>query len=190
MAKENTREKIVKTALRLFSIYGYSNTTTKLIAKEAGVNEVTIFRYFGNKDNLFQESTKDYVEELNFVDRVNKIYELDFEEVVLKVGLEYLSYCFDNEYIYKIQLKMQDNIEGFEKLKLSKNYIKGFEIYLTSLQNEGKLKAGEPNVLANSFILSILGIFTYYVLENDCTKEYVYDNVKQHIDIFVAYQNK
>ncbi len=188
MSKQDTREKIVKTSLRLFSIYGFSNTTTKLIAKESGVNEVTIFRYFGNKNNLFQEATKDYVEALKFIDRVDKIYELDFEEVILKIGLEYLNLCFDNEYIYKVQLKMQDNIKEFERLKLSKTYIKGFEIYLSSLKKKGTLKNGEPIHLANSFILGILGIFTYYVLCDSVKKEFVYDNVKQHIDMFIKYQ--
>ncbi len=187
MPKKDTREKIIKSSLKLFSIYGFKNTTTKLIAKEAGVNEVTIFRYFGTKDNLFQEATKDYVSSLNFLDRVNKIYKLDFEDVILKVGLEYLNYCFDNEYIYKIQLKMQDNIEGFDKLKLSKNYIEGFAMYLSKLKGDGALK-GEPFELASSFILGILGIFTYYVLEKEASKKFVYDSVKLQISMFIEYQ--
>ena len=48
-----TSEKIMKVSLKLFSEQGYYPTTTKQIAEEAGVNELTIFRHFGSKSNLF-----------------------------------------------------------------------------------------------------------------------------------------
>ena len=49
---EATRERIISAALDLFSREGYSRTSTRGIAKEAGVNEVTLFRHFGSKKNL------------------------------------------------------------------------------------------------------------------------------------------
>lgn len=53
-----TKEKILKSALKLFSQKGYLGTTTKEIAKEAQVAEVTLFRYFASKENLFIEVLK------------------------------------------------------------------------------------------------------------------------------------
>lgn len=50
----DTREKIIKAALRLFGENGYSATSTRAIASEAGINEVTLFRHFGSKQNLFE----------------------------------------------------------------------------------------------------------------------------------------
>lgn len=41
------------TGLRLFAEKGFKATTTKEIAKKAGVNEVTLFRTFGSKKALF-----------------------------------------------------------------------------------------------------------------------------------------
>lgn len=47
-----TREKIVKAALKVFSEKGYNGATTSEIAREAGVAEGTIFRYFPTKKDL------------------------------------------------------------------------------------------------------------------------------------------
>tara|TARA_R110002124_G_scaffold77677_1_gene207952 strand:+ start:375 stop:896 length:522 start_codon:yes stop_codon:yes gene_type:complete len=46
------KEKILKSAIQLFSELGYSSTSTSKIAKSAGVSEGLIFRHFGNKEGL------------------------------------------------------------------------------------------------------------------------------------------
>ncbi len=52
---QETREKIMQAAVRLFSEEGYRGTTTRKIAEAAGVNESTLFRTFESKDTLFRE---------------------------------------------------------------------------------------------------------------------------------------
>jgi len=47
-----TRQRIVNTALELFASKGITETTTRQIADFAKVNEVTLFRHFGNKHGL------------------------------------------------------------------------------------------------------------------------------------------
>ena len=47
------REVILCTAARLFAERGFSNTSTILLAQEAGVAEGTIFRHFKSKENIF-----------------------------------------------------------------------------------------------------------------------------------------
>lgn len=46
------REKILSTALRLFTLYGVDATPTARISKEAGVSTGTLFYYFPDKDKL------------------------------------------------------------------------------------------------------------------------------------------
>lgn len=48
----STRVRLIKAALELFSSQGVTETTTKAIAELAQVNEVTLFRQFGNKQGL------------------------------------------------------------------------------------------------------------------------------------------
>ena len=71
--KQETRSKIMEIALRLFSEQGYYSTTTRQISQEAGVNEITLFRHFGTKEKLFQETTEHYVVNLNIKGKINKL---------------------------------------------------------------------------------------------------------------------
>ncbi len=48
----STRKRLIQAALELFSAQGVSATTTRQIAEKAEVNEVTLFRNFGNKHGL------------------------------------------------------------------------------------------------------------------------------------------
>jgi AcrR family transcriptional regulator len=48
----STRARLINAALELFSSQGVTETTTKAIAELAQVNEVTLFRQFGNKQGL------------------------------------------------------------------------------------------------------------------------------------------
>ncbi len=50
--KEAIREKIVKAALSLFQSKGFDSTTTKAIARKAGIAEGTVFNYFKSKDDI------------------------------------------------------------------------------------------------------------------------------------------
>ncbi|MGB3760650.1 MAG: TetR/AcrR family transcriptional regulator, partial [Rivularia sp. (in: cyanobacteria)] len=47
-----TRQRIINAAVELFAAQGVTETTTKAVAKSAQVNEVTLFRHFGNKHGL------------------------------------------------------------------------------------------------------------------------------------------
>ncbi|HEX9483237.1 MAG TPA: helix-turn-helix domain-containing protein [Gemmatimonadaceae bacterium] len=49
-----SRERILEAASRVYSKHGFRGATTRLIAQEAGVNEVTLFRTFGSKSALMQ----------------------------------------------------------------------------------------------------------------------------------------
>jgi AcrR family transcriptional regulator len=46
------RNKILNAAARVYAIHGWRGATTRRIAEEAGVNEVTLFRQFGSKEAL------------------------------------------------------------------------------------------------------------------------------------------
>lgn len=48
----STRQRLIYAALQLFSTQGITETTTRQIAELAHVNEVTLFRHFGNKQGL------------------------------------------------------------------------------------------------------------------------------------------
>lgn len=54
----NRKQKIAETAQELFAARGYENTSTQLIARQAGVSEALIFKHFGSKDLLLEHVIK------------------------------------------------------------------------------------------------------------------------------------
>lgn len=52
----DVRDKLLSAALRVFEESGSRGATTRRIATEAGVNEVTLFRHFGSKSALLSEA--------------------------------------------------------------------------------------------------------------------------------------
>jgi len=48
----NRKQSIATAAESLFAARGYEQTSTQLIAKEAGVSEALVFKHFGSKDKL------------------------------------------------------------------------------------------------------------------------------------------
>ncbi|MEU4313025.1 TetR family transcriptional regulator [Nocardia sp. NPDC024068] len=54
-----TRVAILSAAQELFAERGYERATVRDIATRAGVNQALLFRYFGNKDELFRATMTD-----------------------------------------------------------------------------------------------------------------------------------
>lgn len=53
MPGDERRKQIIETAISLFSQRGFNGTTTKEIAKAAGVSEAMVFKHFSTKDELY-----------------------------------------------------------------------------------------------------------------------------------------
>ena len=51
----DTEERILDAALKVFASEGYAGATTRKIAQEANVSEMTLFRKFQSKENLLKE---------------------------------------------------------------------------------------------------------------------------------------
>lgn len=58
---EDTRRRILETALDLFAAHGYEGASTRQIAEGAGVNLPAIQYYFGNKEGLYRAIIEDIV---------------------------------------------------------------------------------------------------------------------------------
>lgn len=53
MSGDERRNQILRVAIKLFSQRGFSGTTTKEIARAAGVSEAMVFRHFATKSELY-----------------------------------------------------------------------------------------------------------------------------------------
>ncbi|MCR3758480.1 TetR/AcrR family transcriptional regulator [Clostridium felsineum] len=68
---KNTKEKIIKTAIKVFSEYGYYQTTTIELAKAANVSIGCFYSYFKDKDSIFLEILNRYDEK--FIKMTNEM---------------------------------------------------------------------------------------------------------------------
>jgi AcrR family transcriptional regulator len=55
------RSRIIEAAARIYAAHGYRGATTRRIAEEAGVNEVTLFRQFGSKSALLDAMVEAFI---------------------------------------------------------------------------------------------------------------------------------
>ena len=115
--EKTTQEKIFAAALALFAEHGYKATTTKAIAEKAGVNEVTLFRNYSNKENLFMELIK--VEAEGKLKIVSHEFEPtgDLVEDLTQVGMWMNQNMYENSALLKILIvEVSNQPEIFEIL--------------------------------------------------------------------------
>lgn len=184
----DTSKKIMKVALKLFSEQGYYPTTTKQIAEEAGVNELTIFRHFGSKSNLFQVTTEHYVLDSKIDSILKNTEDLNFEEAMFLITNRIYKLLIQNTKLYKVQMKLADNEKDFVKLKLSRKIISILKDYFEVLKENNKIK-GEPYIMAVTLINSLLGAFTIeilgdYTVSNIKWEELVEEHTKQFVSLY------
>lgn len=74
--KEEVREKILASALTAFRENGYSGASMRLIANNAGVSLGNVYRYFKNKDDLFNAVVEPvYKSYISFINEIGNIVE-------------------------------------------------------------------------------------------------------------------
>ena len=182
-----TSENIMREAIKLFAEQGYYQTTTKQIAEKAGVNELTIFRHFGSKSNLFQVTTEHYVIDSHVDEILADLNGNSFEEDMQVIGLRIYELLIKNTKLYKVQMKLADNEKDFVKLKLSRKLIAVLKEYFEKL-NEQKIVKGNPELMAITLINSLLGAFTVEILSENTITEISYEGlVKEHTKQFVCF---
>ncbi len=185
--QEKTKEKILKSALKLFSEKGFLGATTKEIAKNAGVSEVTLFRHFSSKEKLFEEVINRYsflpklkevlqeAEKLPYPESLKLIAESFLEVLEMKKSLVRIMLSEKHRYPEKIKKIYKTIIENIFQLLSS---------YFSSLQEKGILREFDTKYASMAF----LGMFFSYFLwkggeENKISSEDE-DVIKIFTDLF------
>ena len=180
-----TKEKILKAAKRLFSEKGYNETSTKLIAREAKVNEVTIFRLFETKSKLLQEIITNFAFEGNIIDKIKQEITGELVKDLYIFADVYYKFLENNIDVYKIQIK--EIAEEGETFTNSINYVAFMRDYLQKKKDEDTF-TGSPQMIASTMVTLIFGVFSFDVYNPDIyTEEVHHDSViKEFVDHVVA----
>lgn len=101
----DTREAILQSSLESFSRKGYVGATISAIAKQAGVNNLTVFRHFQNKENLFRETLNRYADIPLDADGLNRrIDGKSASESLAVISGAFFELMFKNIHIFRVYI--------------------------------------------------------------------------------------
>ena len=148
----STDEKIIKATFSILQKEGFTKATTKKIAAEAGVNEVTIFRKFQNKNNLV-ETTKEYYLE-RFLEKLEEIFDFyeddEIEGYLQSNFLGLLELSEDDFSIIKVAMEEVRDVPERKQLisRITGTVIDKLEEFFKSQIEKGNIRSVDSRVLA------------------------------------------
>ena len=141
------RAAIVRTAVRLFTAQGFYGTPTAQIAKEAGVSNGTLFRYFPTKEDLINNvyyeikgNTGKYLSE-------GLDQETTIEDKARHMWRNIICWGVTNpdDFLFVEQFSNSPLITKLPEEELMKNYAGTYEVFLQMIKM-GTLKNVDPEV--------------------------------------------
>lgn len=159
-----TKENLIDTALELFSSKGYTGTTVKDIAKEAGVTDGLIYHYFSSKEELLHAVLVKH----NFLDDVQDILqfrdELPVDQKLYRLGKRLLELMVNkSSFVILVFGEAQRNPMMAEKLEgLINEGVTALGGFLETRAKNGEIKQIDQKSLARHFIGSLFLYFMTY----------------------------
>ena len=149
---QDTEDKILDATIKLLDKDGWKGATTKRIASEAGVNEITLFRKFHNKEQLLKAAKKRsasrFLEELDLLFKIDDSQDI---ETYLKTIWKNASKMIDKR-INLIRISMEEvrDIPFDEKVlpKISRMIIEHLVNYFQKKIDQGLIRDINPEVAA------------------------------------------
>lgn len=171
MCTINTEDKILNASIVLFSQKGYSAVTTKEIAKGAGVSEMTLFRHFESKHNLFEKVFDKFVFSPKFIALVEGL-EWDLERDLNKICSSYQDTLSKNRKIILMHFKNEELNPDFDTalFNFPNEFKKLLCYYFEEMRNRGAIREN-PETLAMSFLATNFGLFITTLIMNKLTFE-------------------
>src|SRR5260370_42373215 len=74
LAAPDRKKQLIDMAMKLFSEQGFDGTSTREIAKAAGINEAIIFRHFKTKEDLYRAVLADRIESRGRNRRIRELH--------------------------------------------------------------------------------------------------------------------
>jgi AcrR family transcriptional regulator len=190
MKRVDTKEKLLKATLKLISEKGYLGATTREIAQEAGVTELTLFRRFGSKERLFEELLNSYTFLPMLRDLLPELDGLAYEDALGLIATRFLLSLKERKSMVRI---MYSEVTIYPE-KVRRVYNKFIDEmrstlanYFEVLQDRGILRKTISPELAARVLLWIL--FSYFRSEEimrplGMKKKSMKKNVQEIVDIF------
>lgn len=187
---KSTRNRILETSLKLFSQKGYLGATTKEIAKEAGIAEITLFRHFPSKEELFETVITEYSFLPALKGILKEIADMEYSEALSLIAKRFLETLSSRKDLIQI---MHSEMHRYpDKIHIIHNsivddVIKTLASYFEKLKAKGLLTEFDSELGARAFLGMFFSYFTAQELK--MRKKYKGDDtemtIKEYVNIFV-----
>ncbi|MXQ54408.1 TetR/AcrR family transcriptional regulator [Shimazuella alba] len=180
--KKQTKEAIMKHAIKLFKQKGYENVTVEEITIACGIAKGTFFNYFPKKEHILLHVTDTYMDLLNEIvhkhqegtlrDRISHIFH-DLLQIYLK--------HFD-----LLRFTLEETMRSAIRSETGSTNIKRFQETLSTLIEKEKNNASFPKRWESDKVAAILvGIFFHTIINwsSDVDKEKMMEMIQQQLDI-------
>lgn len=187
--EEDTRTKILQAALKLFAKRGYEATTTKDLAKSAGVAEGTLFRHFSNKKAILIEvATAGWVDILT--DLLTELSEMGNYQAVSQVmrrrmlnmrkNGDLMRVCFIEAQYHP---ELRESIQGEVISKMTDVA----EAFFETAMEKGIYRPMNPKIVAKVFlgIFAIAGFSEETIMNPDASPKAMQEMAEGISDIFL-----
>ncbi|MGL5831730.1 MAG: TetR/AcrR family transcriptional regulator [Waterburya sp.] len=187
--EEDTRTKILQAALQLFAKRGYEATTTKDLAKSAGVAEGTLFRHFSNKKAILIEvATAGWVDILT--DLLTELSEMGNYQAVSQVmrrrmlnmrkNGDLMRVCFIEAQYHP---ELRENIQAEVISKMTDVA----EAFFETAMEKGIYRRMNPKIVAKVFlgIFAIAGFSEETIMNPDASPKAMQEMAEGISDIFL-----
>jgi len=157
---KQTREKIIDAAKVLFEKNGYSAATTREIAELAGVSEVTLFRHFETKRNLFELTVHSCMHPYKLQDylktQVQYDLDVDLKEIAFNMMETYQQNLPMIKMIFKDQMGATMSKMDFRHREHNAQH--ALVGYFEKMHTLGKINV-DPKMAFKFFITNVTGFF-------------------------------
>lgn len=158
---EETHQRIFTAASQLFAEKGYAETTTRAIAEAAGINEVTLFRHFGSKENLVKTIMEQHGGAAIASDLQARLSG-DYEKDLALIGNAIMKVMTERSDAMRMAICEAGNFPELQQVVAEnpRQLRHMLARYFKDQMSKGILTQGHPEVLAQAF----LGMFFSYVV--------------------------
>ncbi len=161
-----TKDRILKAALQLFSRNGFTAATTKDIAKEASVAEVTLFRHFPSKEILLQEVMSRYAFVADLRELREDIRSLDCEGALQHIANNFVAILVERQDWFRLlHSELQRSPASLRNSyhKFLDELFDGFAACFSDLQKRDELRDFDLGIGARAFY----GLFMSYFYQEE-----------------------
>lgn len=185
---DETSQKIIDAAMTLIRDQGYVATTTKDIARAAGVNECTLFRKFGNKKDIVLQGITQEKWRANVTPEIFKNVRWELRpdlEMFLTAYMERITPDFVKLSIGQRAPQLYGETAPLI-MQIPHAFVSSLTEYLKEMEQRGKIAPADFESMAMVIFSSTFGFtFLKASFNQELTKLEQTEYIKKSVDLFI-----